>query len=138
MTDAATAEAAAARGVVTVPSPFPFATTLDRLRAALRSHGLTLFATIDHAAAAADVGLPLPPTVVLIFGNPGAGTPLMQTTPLLALDLPLKLLVHADAAGRTSVSCDAPDYLADRYGVPPAQAAVLRGVPGLIAAALAD
>ncbi len=136
MTESA-AESSPARGVVSVPSPFGFVVTLERLEAALDRRGLTRFATIDHAAAAADVGLTLRPTTVLFFGDPRVGTPLMQVAPVLALDLPLKLMVHADAAGQTWVSCDAPDYLADRYGLPAASPAGLAGVPALIAATLA-
>jgi uncharacterized protein (DUF302 family) len=131
-------ETLVARGVDTDASPFGFAATLHRLEETLRTKGLHLFAKIDHAAAASGVGLTMPPTAVLIFGNPRGGTPLMLQAPLLALDLPLKLLVREDAAGHTWVSCDAPGYLAERYGIPTEQAAGISAVPNLIAAALHD
>jgi uncharacterized protein (DUF302 family) len=123
-------------GVVTKASAQPFDITLQRLEDELSKRGLTLVAKVDHAAAAEQVGLVMPPTVVLIFGNPRVGTPLMLETPLLALDLPLKLLVHEDAAGQTWVSCDAPGYLADRYGIPATRATGISGVSALVAAAL--
>ena len=138
MNESSPQETLVARGVDTVASPFGFAATLNRLEDTLRTKGLDLFAKIDHAAAASDVGLTMPPTVVLIFGNPRGGTPLMLQTPLLALDLPLKLLVWEDASNQTWVSCDAPGYLAERYGIPTDQAAGISAVPNLIAAALRD
>lgn len=80
----------------------------------------------------------MPPTTVLIFGNARVGTPLMRDAPLLALDLPLKLLVWEDGSAQVYVSCDAPGYLADRYGLPRDRAAGISGLPALIAAALHD
>lgn len=86
-----------AEGTVTRSSPYTVAETLDRLRAAIQSRNLTIFAKIDHAEAARQVGLAMRPAHVLIFGSPKAGTPLMNAAPLLALDLPLKLLVWQSA-----------------------------------------
>jgi uncharacterized protein (DUF302 family) len=126
-----------AQGVQSFPSPYGFADTLGRLEETLRAKGVEVFGKIDHAAAAATVGLSMPPTVVLIFGNPRGGTPLMLETPLLALDLPLKVLVRDDDTGQTWVSCNARNYLAHRYGIPADQAAGISGVPDLIEAALA-
>ena len=136
MNEVPSPELPVARGVHTVVSPFSFTVTLQRLEDTLRTKDLHLFAKIDHAAAAAGVGLTMPPTIVLIFGNPRGGTPLMLQSPLLALDLPLKLLVREDSSGKTWVSCDAPGYLADRYGIPTDQAAGISAVPNLITAAL--
>ena len=85
-------QSAAAEGLVRIASPFTVAETLDRLAAAVREHGGTVFARIDHAAAAADVGLAMRPTQVLVFGNPKVGTPVMQAAPTLAIDLPFKAL----------------------------------------------
>ena len=126
-----------AREVESFASPYGFAETLARLQSTLQAKGIEVFASIDHAAAAAEVGLSLPPTVVLIFGNPRGGTPLMLQNPLLALDLPLKVLVREDDSGQTWVSCNARQYLAQRYGIPTDQAAAISAVPDLIAAALA-
>jgi uncharacterized protein (DUF302 family) len=125
-----------ALGVESFASPYGFAETLDRLEATLRTKGVEVFSRIDHAAAAATVGLSMPPTVVLIFGNPRGGTPLMLEHPLLALDLPLKVLVREDDAGRTWLSCNARDYLAQRYGFAADRAAAISAVPDLIAAAI--
>src|SRR3954462_4657984 len=136
MADSTTDSSPVARDVASFASPYGFAETLDRLESTLHAKEIDVFARIDHAAAAAKVGLTMPPTVVLIFGNPRGGTPLMLQKPLLALDLPLKLVVRQDASGETWVSCNARDYLSQRYGIPPDQAAAASGVPGLIDAAL--
>jgi uncharacterized protein (DUF302 family) len=136
MGESASVASPVAQGVESVASSFGFAETLDRLESTLRAKNVEIFARIDHAAAAASAGLAMPPTVVLIFGNPRGGTPLMLQNPLLALDLPLKVLVRADDSGQTWVSCNAPGYLAQRYTIPPDQAAAISGVPDLIAAAL--
>jgi uncharacterized protein (DUF302 family) len=80
---------------------------------------MTLFAWIDHAAGASSVGLPLRPTEVLIFGNAKSGTPLMQENQTAGLDLPLKVLVHEDAAGKTWLTYEDPHRLAERYGLGP-------------------
>lgn len=78
----------------------------------------------------------MPPTQLLVFGNPRAGTPLMLVAPMIAIDLPLKLLVSRDAAGKVSVSYNTPDFLQKRYGLNEEQAKVLNVVEGLLAAAL--
>jgi uncharacterized protein (DUF302 family) len=89
-----------------------------RLSSAIRERGITLFATLDHAAGAADVGLALRPTTVLIFGNPKAGTHLMQERQEIGLDLPLRMLVWTDAADQTWMGYSDPAQLAQRYGLP--------------------
>jgi uncharacterized protein (DUF302 family) len=124
------------QGVESFASPYGFTDTLDRLENTLRTKGIEELARIDHAAAAAKVGLSMPSTVVLIFGNPRGGTPLMIENPLLALDLPLKVLVREDDSGQTWVSCNSRGYLAQRYGLPADQDAGISGVPDLIAAAI--
>ena len=75
----------------------PFAPALARLETAIEAAGMTIFARIDHAAAARNVGLDMPPTIVLIYGNPRGGTPIMVAAPQAALDLPLRVLVREDA-----------------------------------------
>lgn len=136
MAEPATNPSLVATGVDSFASPYGFADTLERLENTLRARGIDIFAKIDHAAAAAKVGLSMPSTVVLIFGNPRGGTPLMLLNPLVALDLPLKLLVREDDAGQTWVSSNARDYLAHRYAIPADQAKPLSVVPDLVAAAL--
>lgn len=81
-----------------------FALTLQRLATGFERAGLTVFARIDHQAAAAQAGLTMPPTTVLIYGNPRGGTPIMLAAPQSALDLPLRVLVREDQAGQTLVS----------------------------------
>jgi uncharacterized protein (DUF302 family) len=92
--------------------------TVDRLKTALQTKGVTLFALVDHSGEAAKAGLTMRPTKLLIFGSPRAGTPLMLAAPSVALDLPLKILVAEDAEGRVWMSYDSPEYLAKRHGVP--------------------
>ena len=84
-------------------SAYPFAETLQRLQSALEAKGLTIFATIDQRAAAQSVGLDMPPTTLLVYGNPTGGTPPMLATPDFALDLPLKVLVREEAGGKIIV-----------------------------------
>lgn len=123
-------------GVVTRPSPFSVEETLARLRAALQSHNLTIFAHIDHAAAAKQVGITMQAAHVLLFGSPKAGTPLMIASPLLALDLPLKALVWQSHDGRVWVSSTSAAYLQARYAIPQALVGNIAGADGLIEHAL--
>jgi uncharacterized protein (DUF302 family) len=89
--------------------------TMDKLAAAVTGRGLAIFARIDHAAAAAKVGMQLRPTEVLIFGNARAGTPLMQASQTIGVDLPLKVLVWQDVEGRTWLGYNDPSWLAKRH-----------------------
>lgn len=84
-------------------SPLPVNETAAALRTQLESRGITIFALIDHAAAAEKAGLTMPPTQVLVFGNPRGGTPLMQAYPDLALDLPVRVLIRQNTEGHTEV-----------------------------------
>jgi len=115
----------AADGLTTVHSNYGPQETIGRLEAAIKAKGMTIFARIDHAGAAAEVGMALRPTEVLLFGNPKGGTPLMQSAQTIGIDLPLKALVWQDAAGATWLSYNDPAWLAWRHGVgPEAQAAI--------------
>ena len=87
-------------GLVTLPSAQGATQTVERLKALLAQKGIDVFAHIDHAAGARKVGLALRPTQVLIFGNPKAGTPLMQARQTIGLDLPLRALVWEDEQGK--------------------------------------
>ena len=100
--------------MVTKLSPWSVAETVSRLTAALDSRGVKVFAVIDHSGEAEAAGLELRETKVVIFGNPLAGTPVMQAAPLAALDLPLKVLVWADG-DQTTINYAAPAELAARY-----------------------
>src|SRR6516162_8788704 len=104
-------------GVVTVPSTHDVASTVERLKALLGQKGIEVFAHIDHAAGAKQVGLPLRPTQVLIFGNPKAGTPLMQDRRTIGLDLPLRALVWEDGEGKVWLSYRRVEDLARRHHV---------------------
>ena len=103
-------------GLTTVASSFGPAQTIARLESAIREKGLTTFARIDHAAGASEVGSTLRPTTLIIFGDARGGTPLMQSAQTAGIDLPLKLLVWEDAAGKTWVSYDEPGWVAQRHG----------------------
>jgi uncharacterized protein (DUF302 family) len=105
-------------GIVTRPSPFSVEETLERLQEIIRSRNLTLFANIDHSGGAKRVGLTMQEAHVLIFGNPKGGTPLMIASPLIALDLPLKVLVWQSADHQVWVSTTSVTYLRDRYTIP--------------------
>ena len=105
-------------GIVTRPSPFSVQETLERLQEIIRSRNLTLFANIDHSGGAKSVGLTMQEAHVLIFGNPKGGTPLMIASPLIALDLPLKVLVWQSADDQVWVSTTSVTYLRDRYAIP--------------------
>ena len=105
-------------GIVTIPSHYSVDETLSRLEKILAEKGVKLFSVVDHSGEAEKAGLKMPPTKVVIFGSPKAGTPLMLATPSIAIDLPLKILIAEDANGSVSVSWTAPAYLASRHGLP--------------------
>jgi uncharacterized protein (DUF302 family) len=106
------------QGITQVASHHSVDETVERLRGILAAKGVTLFALVDHSGEAAKAGMSMPPTKLLIFGNPKAGTPLMLARPSIALDLPLKILVAEDEAGKVWISWNAPEYLRERHGLP--------------------
>ena len=105
-------------GIVTLPCRQSVDQTVAKVEAVLQARGVKLFALIDHSGEAEKAGLRMPPTKVLIFGNPQAGTPLMLAAPSLAIDLPLKLLVWEDTQGEVWIAYNAPGYLQARHGIP--------------------
>lgn len=107
-----------ANGIISIPSHHSVDETVEKLKAILAAKGVTLFALIDHSGEAEKVGMTMQPTKLLIFGSPRAGTPLMLAAPSIAIDLPLKILIWQDAAGKVWVSYNAPDYLRDRHAIP--------------------
>ena len=107
-----------ANGMISQPSAHNVDTTVEKLQAMLQAKGVTLFAVIDHSGEAQKVGLAMPPTKLLIFGNPKGGTPLMLASPSIAIDLPLKILVAEGADGNVSISYNAPEYLQSRHNLP--------------------
>jgi len=108
---------------------------MERLVAAVTARGAAVVARVDHAAAAATVGLALAPTEALIFGNPRAGTPLMQAAQTIGIDLPLRALVWRDAAGATFVGYNDPRWLARRHGAAAGNDAALNAMAAMLAAA---
>jgi len=109
------------RGLTSIPSSFGPKETMDRLVAEISTKGMTVFARIDHAAGAAEVGLTLRPTELIIFGNARGGTPLMESSQTVGIDLPLKALVWEDASGKTWISYNEPGWIAQRHGLANAQ-----------------
>lgn len=126
-------------GLITVESRFGVTETIDRLAEAVKRAGLLVFARIDHAAGARDVGASLRPTELLIFGNPRGGTPLMQDRQLAGIDLPVKALAWEDEQGKFWLSYNDPHWIAERHGLGDAShaavAAIAAGMEKVIAAA---
>ena len=105
-------------GIIDKASSHSVDETIERLKGILAAKGVTLFVLIDHGGEAEKVGMKMPPTKLLIFGNPRAGTPLMLAAPSAAIDLPLKILVWEDSGGKVWVSYNSPTYLKERHGLP--------------------
>jgi uncharacterized protein (DUF302 family) len=108
-----------ATGIIDKPSKHCVDETVEKLKALVHSRGVRLFALIDHSGEAEKVGMKMPPTKLLIFGNPQAGTPLMLASPSSAIDLPLKILIWEDTNGKVWVSYNSPAYLQSRHKLPP-------------------
>ena len=123
-------------GLTRIASRYSLDDTMRTLQKVFSEKGLQMFAVIDHSGEAEKVGLEMPPTKVLIFGSPKAGTPLMLAAPSLAIDLPLKALVAEDAEGKVSVTYNDPEYLRARHGFPAELTKNLAGAGALIAKAV--
>ena len=126
--------AMAADGLTSVLSSHGPKETMTRLEAAVKAKGMTVFAHVDHAAGAAEVGLPLRPTDLLIFGNAKGGTPLMQSMQTIGIDLPLKILVWQDASGNTWLSYNDPAWIAKRHGLGREVESTVNGMSAALAA----
>lgn len=107
----------AKKGLVTLQSNHSVKDTADKLASILESKGMTVFARVDHQKNAAGVNLELRPTQVIMFGNPKAGTPLMQCEQSVAIDLPQKILISEDADNKVWLSYNNPDYLKTRHDI---------------------
>jgi uncharacterized protein (DUF302 family) len=105
-------------GIINVGSNHSVDRTVERLKRILETKGVAIFALIDHSGEAEKVGLKMPPTKLLIFGSPKAGTPVMLAAPSIAIDLPLKILIREDRQGKVWISYNSPAYLQERHGVP--------------------
>jgi uncharacterized protein (DUF302 family)/uncharacterized membrane protein YidH (DUF202 family) len=109
---------ASTKGIIDRPSKHSVDETVNRLTNILQAKGVKLFALVDHSGEAEKVGLKMPPTKLLIFGSPKAGTPLMLAAPSMALDLPLKILVWESGEGKVWISYNSPAYLRERHNLP--------------------
>ena len=110
---------AAVQGIINMPCNHSVDQTVEKLKGILQAKGVTLFALIDHSGEAEKAGMKMPPTKLLIFGSPNAGTPLMLAVPSMAIDLPLKILIWEDIHGKVWVSYNSTAYLQTRYSLPP-------------------
>ena len=130
--------AQAADGLVALKSPYSAAETMNRLEAAVKQRGLTVFARIDHAAGASKVGKTLRSTELLIFGNPQGGTPMMECAQTAGIDLPLKALVWQDDAMQVWLGYNDPAFVAKRHGAAtcPAVETLSKALSGLAEAAV--
>jgi uncharacterized protein (DUF302 family) len=127
------------QGLITQTSEHDVDETVRRFRAAAEAAGLRIFADIDHGRGAADAGMALRPTRLLVFGHPRGGTPLMQLGQTIGIDLPLRILVWEDENGTTRIAHPDPRALAERHGLGaaarPATDAIAQGMTRLLAAA---
>jgi uncharacterized protein (DUF302 family) len=126
----------AENGLIHLASRHSVDETLRRLEELLKQKGVALFARIDHSGEAAKVGLEMRPTKLLIFGSPKAGTPLMQASPTVAIDLPLKALFWQDAEAKVWLTYNDPAYLQQRHGIPAELLPNIAAVSGLFAKAV--
>ncbi|MGD0941190.1 MAG: DUF302 domain-containing protein [Terracidiphilus sp.] len=106
------------RGIVDIPSNHSVDQTVERFKGILEAMGVTLFALVDHSGEAQKAGMMMPPTKLLIFGSPKAGTPVMLAAPSIAIDLPLKVLIWEDSRGKAWISYNSTEYLQQRHGAP--------------------
>jgi uncharacterized protein (DUF302 family) len=124
-------------GIERVASTRGFDQTVAHFQELLAAKGMTLFAKIDFTGDAKKAGLTMPRMMLLVFGNPKGGTPLMVAAPSSALDLPLKVLVAEEADGKVWLSFNSPEYLAARHEIPAELVANIAGIRGLVSAAAA-
>ena len=126
------------QGIIRIPGTHSVDDTVEKLKAILQARGVTIFAVVDHSGEAAQAGMHMPNTKLLIFGSPKAGTPVMLDSPSIALDLPLKILVAEDETGKASLSYNIAQFLTERHRVPPELAKALAAVEGIAAEAAAQ
>ncbi len=126
----------AGTGQVELTSPYSYQVTVEKISSSIEKAGMTVFARIDHRAAAQSVGLDMPSTMVLIYGNPKGGTPLMLKAPAMALDLPLRVLIREDSEGHIVVGFHEATELVRTAGLPDENAHGLTKAETLIRAAI--
>jgi uncharacterized protein (DUF302 family) len=135
--DTAGAALASGNGIECVASSRGFEQTISHCEQLIVAKGMILFAEIDFTGDANRAGLKMPRMMLLVFGNPKSGTPVMVAAPSSALDLPLKTLVSEDAEGKVWLSFNSPEYLSLRHGIPVELLANIAGIRGLVGAAAA-
>jgi uncharacterized protein (DUF302 family) len=123
-------------GIISKESKYSVPETLDLVAALLQAKGIKIFVRVDHSGEAEKAGLKMPPTQLLIFGNPKGGTPVMLAAPTAAIDLPLKALAWQDSDGKVWLSYNDPEYLKKRYGLTDGQIKTIVGIGPLIEQAL--
>ena len=123
-------------GIISKPSKYSVPETIHRLETILTSKGIKIFTLVDHSGEAEKAGLKMPPTQLLIFGNPKGGTPVMLAAPTSAIDLPMKALAWQDADGKFWLSYNDPAYIQGRYGLSDDVMKPLAGLGALIEQAL--
>jgi uncharacterized protein (DUF302 family) len=111
------------KGIVSIESRQSVDATLEKLKGILDRQGVKIFALVDHSGEAEKAGMRMPNTKLLIFGNPKAGTPLMLASPTTALDLPLKILIWEDAAGKVWLTYNSVEFIRQRHNLAPDLAA---------------
>jgi uncharacterized protein (DUF302 family) len=115
-------------GLTTIPSDFSVAETIDRLASFVTAKGLTVFSRIDHARNALQEGLQLRPTELIIFGNPKAGTLLMQEKQTSGIDLPVKALAWEDESGKVWLTYNEPRWIAERHALTDKSAPTIKAI----------
>ncbi len=129
-------DTASADPLMELDSPHGFEHTVERITNAIKTAGLVVLARLDHAGGARSVGLDLPPTLVIVYGHPNGGTPIMQAHPRAALDLPLRVLVRSETGGRTVVAYHPVGEMLATSGVPKEMSKRLEPAQALLARAL--
>ncbi len=125
------------QGIISKPSKYSVPETLDRLETILESKGIKVFALVDHSGEAEKAGLKMPPTQLLIFGNPKGGTPVMLAAPTAAIDLPWKALAWQDPSGQVWLSYNDVAFIQHRFGLNDDVMKPLAGLASVIEQALA-
>jgi uncharacterized protein (DUF302 family) len=120
------------RGIERLESSLGFDAAVAEFERLMAGRGLTEFARIDFTSDAKKAGLTMPRTLLIVFGNPKGGTPIMVAAPSSALDLPLKVLISEDAGGKVWLSYNTPEYLAKRHGIPEELVKNIAGIRGLV------
>jgi len=123
-------------GIISKPSKYSVPETLQRLETILTAKSIKIFARVNHSGEAEAAGLKMPPTELLIFGNPKGGTPVMLAAPTAAIDLPLKALAWQDSQGQVWLSYNDPAYIQHRYGLGADDIKTIAGIGSLIEQAL--